>query len=88
MQGGKSPRPPSTVESLLQFNGFQHYTNLLVQNGYDNMKFLGDVSEGELAEIGIPRQDRTEVRTLLLSSYCLLYISLFSQLLHLFRKTT
>ena len=48
----RSPRPP-TVEKLLQQNGLQQYTEVLIANGYDDVQFLGEVPDLELQEIGI-----------------------------------
>ena len=62
-QGGKSPRPPSTVESLLHLNGLQQFSSILMVNGYDDMDFLAEVSEEELKEIGVTESlDRLKVR--------------------------
>ncbi|XP_064394235.1 phosphatidylinositol 3,4,5-trisphosphate 5-phosphatase 2-like [Halichondria panicea] len=52
-QGGRSPRPPSTVDSLLHLNGLQQFSSILIANGYDDMHFLAEVSEEELEEIGV-----------------------------------
>ena len=50
---GRSPRLPSSVEQLLQMHGLQHYTEVLIANGYDDVQFLGEVPDLELQEIGI-----------------------------------
>jgi len=57
------PRPPSTVERLLQVNGLQHFSELLITNGYDDIHFIQEISEAELQEIGITQaSDRSKVR--------------------------
>ena len=57
------PRPPSTVEKLLQVHGLQHFTELLIANGYDDIHFITEISEDELQEIGITQaSDRSKVR--------------------------
>ena len=61
-QQARSPRPFSSVESMLQFHGLHHYSELLKANGYDDPQFLVEVSDGELREIGIePSTDRDKV---------------------------
>ena len=43
-------------------NGMQHFLNLLVTNGYDDVQFLAEVPEDELQEIGISQPgDRAKV---------------------------
>ena len=57
------PRPPSTLEGLLQVNGLQHFSELLITNGYGDMRFITEISEAELHEIGITQaSDRSKVR--------------------------
>ena len=57
------PRPPSTVERLLQVNGLQHLSELFIVNGYDDIHFVTEISEVELQEIGITQaSDRSKVR--------------------------
>ena len=34
-------------------HGLQHYTDVLIANGYDDVQFLGEVPDLELQEIGI-----------------------------------
>ena len=58
----RSPRPPSSVEKLLQLYSLQHYTEVLMANGYDDVQFVGEVSDLELQEIGILNaSDRAKV---------------------------
>ena len=57
------PRPPSTVEKLLQAHGLQHFSERLITNGYDDIHFVTDISDEELQEIGITQlSDRSKVR--------------------------
>jgi len=57
------PRPPSTVEKLLQAHGLQHFSERLISNGYDDIHFVTDISDEELQEIGITQlSDRSKVR--------------------------
>ena len=59
----RSPRPPSSVEALLQSHGLQHFADQLIANGYDDLHFLPEVAEAELIEIGITQAaDREKVR--------------------------
>ena len=61
-QQGRSPRPPSTVKSLLETHGLQQFSDVLLTNGYDDLHFLAEVSEAELQEIGIKQlTDREKV---------------------------
>lgn len=63
-QGGvtRLPRPPSSVKSLLEANGLQHFSDVLLSNGYDDLQFLAEVADAELHEIGIRQAaDRDKV---------------------------
>jgi hypothetical protein len=65
-----SPVPPySSVQDLLAKNNLHHYTKLLLDNGYDNIKFLSDITSSDLTELGIT--DETE-KTKLLKIFSLL----------------
>ena len=58
-----NPRPPSTVEELLQVHGLQHFSELLIANGYDEIHFITEITEEELQDIGITQaSDRSKVR--------------------------
>lgn len=41
------------MEDLLTLHGLGQYTNLLVSNGYDDIRFVSDISDEELIEIGV-----------------------------------
>ena len=48
-------------------HGLQHYTEVLIANGYDDVQFLGEVPDLELQEIGIlDPTDRQRVNKLIL----------------------
>ena len=41
------------MPELLSLHGLQHYTSTLMEHGYDNLRYLPEVTESELHEIGI-----------------------------------
>lgn len=45
---------PRTVEELMQRIGFSQYTSNLVDYGWDDLEFLGELNEQELNEAGVP----------------------------------
>ncbi|CAH3106564.1 unnamed protein product [Porites lobata] len=47
---------PRTVEELMQRIGFSQYTSSLVDYGWDDLEFLGELNEQELNEAGVPEQ--------------------------------
>lgn len=49
----QSHRKLSTVEDLLTLHGLGQYTNLLISNGYDDIRFVSDITNEELMEIGV-----------------------------------
>ena len=50
-------------------NGMEDYSYSLVDNGYDDLRFIHETTEEELADIGVDsQQDREKVRTAALSN--------------------
>ena len=51
-------------------HGLQHYTDILIANGYDDVQFLGEVPDLELQEIGIlDPTDRQRVSIMIKNSH-------------------
>ena len=56
-------KTPSTIKDLLTSNGLQKYTSALVDNGFDDIRYVKDISNDDLVEIGvIDERDRAKVR--------------------------
>ena len=56
-------KTPSTIQDLLTSNGLQKYTSTMVDNGFDDIRYIKDISNDELLEIGvIDERDRAKVR--------------------------
>ena len=55
-------QPTRSVEELLSIHGLGQYTNMLLENGYDDINFMNDISLDDLKEIGVASyQDRERV---------------------------
>ena len=55
-------QPTRSVEELLSIHGLGQYTNILLENGYDDINFMNDISLDDLKEIGVASyQDRERV---------------------------
>ena len=56
-------KTPSTIQDLLTSNGLQKYTSTMVDNGFDDIRYIKDISNDELLEIGvIDERDRAKVK--------------------------
>ncbi|KAJ7381403.1 Inositol polyphosphate phosphatase-like 1a [Desmophyllum pertusum] len=61
-KGSRDPPPPlpaktskpRTVEEMMRRIGFSQYTNSLLAYGWDDLEFLGDLTEDDLSEAGVP----------------------------------
>jgi len=42
--------------------GFPQYTNSLLENGWDDLEFLSDLTESDLREVGVPKEHQRMVR--------------------------
>ena len=63
----------NSLGELLSFYGLGQYTDILLENGYDNISFMNDISLDDLKEIGVAsHQDRERVSNYnsLLSCMC------------------
>ena len=49
----QASRKLSSVEDLLSLHGLSQYTNKLVENGYDDILFISEITDIELIEIGV-----------------------------------
>lgn len=45
--------PPRSVRELLLRNNMGHYCDMLINNGYDDIRFIHETSEEELRDVGI-----------------------------------
>ena len=43
----------SSVEDLLALHGLSQYSKKLVENGYDDIRFIAEITDEELMEIGV-----------------------------------
>ena len=46
----------------MQRIGFSQYTKKLLDYGWDDLEFLGDLTEEDLTEAGVPKDHRRMVR--------------------------
>ena len=53
---------PRTVDEIMQRIGFSQYTKKLLDYGWDDLEFLGDLTEEDLTEAGVPKDHRRMVR--------------------------
>jgi hypothetical protein len=49
----EASRKLSSVEDLLSLHGLSQYTKKLVENGYDDIHFISEITDSELTEIGV-----------------------------------
>ena len=50
------------MEDLLSLHGLMQYSAMLVANGYDDIRFISEITEDELEEIGVvARPERQRV---------------------------
>ena len=49
----QAPRKLTSVEDLLSLHGLSQYAAKLVENGYDDIRFISDITDSELNEIGV-----------------------------------
>ena len=69
-------RKLSSVEDLLTLHGLSQYTSKLVGNGYDDIRFISDITDEELEEIGVTSQsERQRVSTRVDTSVCAIFSS-------------
>jgi hypothetical protein len=52
---------PQSVMELLQRIRFPQYHDILVDNGFDEVNFLKEITESDLQNTGIPEHDREKV---------------------------
>ena len=58
----QTSRKLSSVEDLLSLHGLSQYTKKLVENGYDDIHFISEITDTELIEIGVASPtERTRV---------------------------
>lgn len=53
--------PPKTVTELLELNNATKHLDLLLESGYDDIKFICETSSDDLRDLGINRADREQV---------------------------
>ena len=67
---------PRSVRELLELYNATKYVDVLMEAGYDDIKFICETSDEELEDIGIVESaDRQQVIIIIYSNYCSLIFS-------------
>ena len=61
---------PNNIEELLELNNATKFLDLLLNAGYDDIKYIGETSDGELKEIGITDRAERQLVSCSYSNYC------------------